>query len=416
MSARWRRGLGIAAGVMAAAGVAWGVALARARGAAPPEPLASARRGEFLVTLTVRGQIAAGRSVEVTAPDISGLRITWLAPRGSIVQTGAPVARFDSSTARQSLATKTAALRQAEASLAQAQATARIAAQQDALDLATDRNAVASARLDAAKAAILSPIDGAESRLALGMAEEKLTVEQATMAAHRASNAAKIASARRLRDKARADWARIERQLRQMQIDAPLTGAVNYLTNYSQGWLNAQPFKVGDSVWPEATLAEIPDLATLRLTTGVSEVQRGEVAVGDVVRMHPDSLPELTLTGRIRSIAPLAEPDFSSTFPPPQLFHIVARLDHIDPRLRPGMTGSLDVVTRKLPEAIIVPARAIFTVGGRPVVYVFAGGRYHRTPITVVARTADQAAIGGLAAGARVALADPTAAAPGGRS
>ncbi len=414
MSPGWRKGARIGSALALTAAAAWAIAYARGRGAPPAVPLAVARQGEFLVTVRVRGEVAAARSVEVAAPDITGLRITWLAPRGGIVAAGAPVARFDSSTAQQNLAAKTAALRQAAATLAQAQATARIAGQQDALDLATDRNAVASARLDAAKAAILSPIDGDESRLALGMAEEKLQVERAAIAAHRASNAAKIASARRLRDKAQADLDRIQRQLRQMQVNAPLSGAVNYLTNYSQGWMNAQPFKVGDSVWPEATLAEIPDLATLRLVAGVTEVQRGQVAVGDVVRMHPDALPELTLTGTIGSIAALAEPDFSSTFPPPELFHIVARLDRLDPRLRPGMNGGMEVVTRKLPHAVIVPERAIFTLGGKPVVYVFAGGRYRPTPVTVEARDRDQAAVGGLAPGTPVALADP-AAPPGGR-
>ncbi|HUX68227.1 MAG TPA: efflux RND transporter periplasmic adaptor subunit [Terriglobales bacterium] len=402
--AQWGVALALAGGVYA--GVRW----LRGRGLAPQLPTAVARRGEFLVTERVRGSLSPRRSVEADAPDITGLQIVWLAPRGSVVAAGQPLARFDSSTARQSADAKTAALRQAEATLEQTQATARIADQQDGLDLASDQNAVQSAELDASKAAILSPIDGAESRLALGMAREKLKVEQATIAAHRASNAAKIASAQRLRDKARADLELVQRQLRQMVLASPLTGVVNYLTNYSQGWLNAQPFKVGDSVWPNATLAEIPDLSSLEVLAKISEVDRGQVAVGQAVRMRLDALPELALTGQVTAVSALAEADFGSVWPPPKVFRLVARLDHLDRRLRPDMNGSVDIVTQRIPDAISVPTAAIFTRQGRPVVYVERGGRFQAEAITVQARNPDTAAVKGVAAGARVALQDPTAA------
>lgn len=403
--AQWGAAVGLALAVWV--GIRW----LRTHGQAPAVAMATAHQGEFLVTVTVRGSLAPLRSVEADAPDITGLQITWLAPRGSQVKAGDPIARFDSSTARQSLDAKTAGLRQAQATLDQAQATARITDQQDALDLATAQNAVASAALDASKAAILSPIDGDESQLALGMAQEKLKVEQATIASHQASNAAKVASAQRLRDKAQADLDLVNRQLKQMVMVSPLAGVVNYLTNYSQGYLNAQDFKVGDSVWPEATIAEIPDLSTLEVQAKISEVDRGRVAVGEAVRMRPDALPELTVTGTVTALSSLAEADFGSVWPPPQVFTLDAKVSHLDPRLRPDMNGSVDIITRRLANAISVPAQAIFTVQGKPVVYVERGGGYQAVPVTVLARNPDAAAVAGLAAGTAVALQDPNVAA-----
>ena len=38
---------------------------------------------------------------------------------------------------------------------------------------------------------------------------------------------------------------------------------MNYLQNFSQGWMNAKPFKVGDQVWPGSVIGEIPDLKTI---------------------------------------------------------------------------------------------------------------------------------------------------------
>lgn len=397
--------------VAIAAAAALLLAVRHFRAAALPAavPTAVAQQGEFLVTVTMRGSLAPQRSVDMNAPDISGLRITWLAPRGGIVKPGDPIARFDSSTARQALDAKTAALRQAQAALAQAQATALIADQQDALDLATDQNGVASAQLDASKAAVVSAIDGDESRLALGMAEEKLKVERATIVAHQTSNQAKVASAQSLRDKAQADLDLVNRQLKQMQLVTPVAGVVNYLTNYSQGYNNAQDFKVGDSVWPSATIAEIPDLSTLVLLAKITEVDRGKVALGEAVRARLDALPELELQGKVTTLSALSEVDFSGVFPPPRVFRLDATLDRMDPRLRPDMNGSVDIVTQRLPQAISIPAAAIFTVQGKPVAYVERGGRFQAAPITVLARNPDAAAIAGLAVGARVALRDPAA-------
>ena len=52
-----------------------------------------------------------------------------------------------------------------------------------------------------------------------------------------------------------------------------------YMMNYSQGWVNAKAFKVGDNAWPGSPLAEIPDLKTLRDgRKDRREIDRGRVA------------------------------------------------------------------------------------------------------------------------------------------
>jgi len=80
-----------------------------------------------------------------------------------------------------------------------------------------------------------------------------------------------------------------------------------------------------------------------------------------------------------------------------------------DPRLRPGMNAAADIVQSKLPNAISVPAKAVFTFQGQPVVYVKAGGSYQKTPVHVRARNTDEVAVEGLRAGSMVALIDPEA-------
>ena len=80
-----------------------------------------------------------------------------------------------------------------------------------------------------------------------------------------------------------------------------------------------------------------------------------------------------------------------------------------DPRLRPGMNGSADVVVRHIPNAISVPAKAVFTRDGKPIVYLAEAKGFRTVFVEVLARNPDEVAVRGpgMAAGAKVALAEP---------
>jgi HlyD family secretion protein len=370
-------------------------------------PTASAKQGEFLVLVRCRGELSARRSVQITAPlDVPDLQIVFLAPPGGEVKAGDTVIKFDPSRSQQDLKEKAAALRQAQASLDQAVAQARNTAAQDQLDLATAKYQAERARLEASKQAIVSAIQGQESTIDLGMAEEKVKVQRAATALHETSNSAKMASLTRLRDEARAQVEITEHRLTLMDLKSPLNGVINYLENYSQGWMNAQPYKVGDHATPGSALAEIPDLSTLQMESKVDEVDRGRIAVHDPVLVHVDAFPENVIAATLTSIAPLTEQSFSE-WPPTRSFKSYAQLDHPDPRLRPGMNAGADVVQTKIEGAITIPAKALFAVNGKPAVYIKRQGQYVPVEVHVRARNPDEIAVEGIAPGSLVALVEP---------
>src|SRR5579871_309633 len=169
-------------------------------------PVASARKGEFQVIVRCRGQLVSTRSVQLVAPmHIAGLQIAWQAPPNSEVKEGDVVIRFDSSLARQQLLEKQATLKQAQATVEQAVAQARITAEQDRLDLASAKVDLEKAKLEVSKQEIVSKLQGEESKIDLGLAEEKVRVQEATNNLHQMSDAQKIGSATRLRDKAQEE-------------------------------------------------------------------------------------------------------------------------------------------------------------------------------------------------------------------
>jgi HlyD family secretion protein len=371
-------------------------------------PVAAVRKGEFQVIVRCRGELAATRSVTLSAPvNVPGLQIAWQAPPNSTVKQGDVVLRFDSSAAQQQLLEKEAALQQAQATLDQAVAQARMTAEQDRLDLTSSQVDVEKSTLEASKEEIVSRLQGEESRIDLAMSQEKLRVEEATVNLHQKSDASKIASLTRLRDKAQQDIDVTKERLAKMEMHAPSGGVIVYLPNFSQGWMNAKPFAIGDQVWPGSGIAEIPDLTTLAMRGKLEEIDRGRISTGQDVRILVDPYPEKPFPGKLVLISPLVEQNFD--WPPTRNFRALGGFNEPDPRLRPGMNGQLDIIIQRIPNATSIPANALFTRLGRPAVYVEESGIWTPHEVEVLARNPDEVAIKGIAAGTKVALVEPDA-------
>lgn len=402
-----RRVIRVAVALAILAGAGYGLRQFRQTRAEAALPLATAKKGDFLVLVRCRGELIARRSEQLAAPlDATDLQIVWLAPAGGPVKKDEVVIKFDPSRMQQDLKEKQAALDQAQASLDQALADSRIAADQDTLDLSTAQYAMEKAKLEAAKQAIMSKIQGEESDIDFGLTEEKLKVQQASNVTHQKSNESKIASLQRARDTAKTQVEFTEHQLSLMELKSPLDGVINYMNNYSSGWANAQPFKVGDHAVSGGILAEIPDLSTLQMESKVDETDRGRVAVGDKVLVHVDAFPEKVMPASLAAITPLTEVSFSE-WPPTRSFRAYAQIESPDSRLRPGMNAGADIVQMKIADAISIPSKALFTQAGQPVVYVKRADRYVPQRVQVRAKNPDEVAIEGIAGGTMVALAEP---------
>jgi RND family efflux transporter MFP subunit len=373
-------------------------------------PLATARSGEFLVTVTCRGELVADSSTQVVAPNVPNLSIVWMAPANATVKQGDPVVRFDASGAQRQLKEKEAALSQAVASVEQARADAEIVAEQDKLEIASLKQAVELARIEVSKAQILSAIQAEDNKIALGMAQEKLRVKEAASVFNLTSAKSKVAAAESQRKKAEAEVNLIRERVSRTELRAPGSGVITYLMNYSQGWMNAKPFKVGDNVWPGSAVAEIPNLESLRLKGKAEEIDRGRLSPGQDVRVILDPFPEKTYTGKLDRISPLTEQSWE--WPPTRSFRAFAGLGEVDTRLRPQMNGRMDVVVERIPNAISVPSKAVFARDGKPVVLVPGKQGVRAVNVEVLARNPDEVAVRGIEAGTQVALVDESKESP----
>jgi hypothetical protein len=154
-------------------------------------------------------------------------------------------------------------------------------------------------------------------------------------------------------------------------------------------------------------LATIPDLSSLLIDATVEEVDRGRMRAGNEVIIRIDALTDLSIPATLTSISPMAEMSVDARA---RSFHAYAAFGtRADPRIRPGMNGTLDVVANRIPAATIIPAKALFTRHGKPTVYVSHAGGFTPVSVEVLARNTDEIAIKGVGGDARVALVDPFA-------
>jgi multidrug efflux pump subunit AcrA (membrane-fusion protein) len=387
------------------------------RAAGPDIQTAEVRRGEFVDYVQFRGEVKAIRSVVLTAPPGAGdIQILKLLRSGTMVKAGDVVAEFDATMLQRQVEQRRSELRQTDAEIARTRAQWRLTEEQNLTDLAAAKYNLERAKLDLSKAEILSAIDAEKARLAVSNAEQRLREIEERLEANRVAAEAEIESRKQRREKTLADLRLAENRVAALTLRAPRDGLVAILPNLRSrfGFSGASPpeFKEGDRAWPGAAIAEIPDLSTVRVNGRVEEIDRGRVKLGQEASVRVDALPDRELTGRVADISPLAKPDFSG-WPPTKNFDLAIQLDQTDSRLRPGMSATARVAVERIPDSLLVPAEAVFTKGGRTVVYVEVRRGFRRQfeerEVQIARRGLSQLSIArGLQPGERVATKDPT--------
>ena len=373
----------------------------------PTVPTYQVKRGEFLDSVQFSGEVKAMKSVTISAPAEAGdLQIVKLVAEGATVKPGEVVVEFDKTKTEQDLAQYRSTLKSAEASIEQARAQARLAEEEDKTGVLKARFDVEAAKLEASKQEIVSKIEGEKAKLSLADAQQKLTEAEAKQKSDRSLNQATIESMEQARKKAKYDVERAERALAKMSVRAPAAGTIAILQHWSGS--DTTQYRAGDRAWPGAAIAELPDASTLRVSARVDETERGRLALKLPATVQLNAIPDRQFTGHIETISEIASLDFTGGWPINRNFTIEIVLDQTDSRFKPGTSGQVTVVVDHVPDAISIPAQALFQKSGHTVAYVWDGSQFEEREIEVSRRNADKVMIAkGLDAGERVALKEP---------
>lgn len=154
--------------------------------------------------------------------------------------------------------------------------------------------------------------------------------------------------------------------LAQAQLLAPFAGTV----------LSVEANE-GEDVYAHNPLVLLADLSSLEITAQIDELDVGEVAVGQVVEIHFDAFPGQSVSGQVQRLAPAATPQRGST-----MYEATVRWESTNLPVRPGMAANLTITTEQRENVLLVPNRAIQTLGRRKVVRRLEGSATRQVEIT----------------------------------
>lgn len=374
-------------------------------------PVAKVRKGEFRIIVTTRGEIRSVNSTTIIAPQVPDPRIVTLAESGKPIRKGDVVVEFDAAQQEQNLLERNTSVRTIDSQMVQTKASHRIVTEMDGMNKMTAEYNLERSKLEASKAEVVSQIEGAKSRIDVGISQGELGQVGQTINTHKATQNADVERMDQNKDKAVRDVTRAKGYLTNMVLRAPSDGIVNLLPNFrSQGnWGSSPPpFKEGDRAWTGAAIAEIPDLSLLRIDLKLDEVDRGKMELGQKVKVRIDAIPDREFDAKLDWISPIASVQWRGGGMTEKTFPARATIDGNDKRLRPGMSASAEILIESEANQLLIPARASFTVQGKPSVYVQKGQAFIVRQIQVGKRNDSEIVVtNGLKEGEAVSLENP---------
>jgi HlyD family secretion protein len=390
----------------------------KAVGTAKPDdqvPVARVTNGTLELRVYATGDLQSTHSVTIIAPPVAGgtLQILNLASSGTHVNAGDVVVEFDPSEQQFNMEQARSDMAQADQEIAKAKADAAVQAAQDQVGLLKDRFDVRQAELDVSRNELVSAIDAKKNLLKLEEAKRVLAQLEQDAKSHATSSKAGIAVSQEKHNKAALAIEQAQRNIDNMKVKSTISGFVRVRENERAAGgfffpgMTLPEYRDGDQVFPGTLVGEVLDTTQMQLTAKISEGDRTNLKPGQPAEVRVDALPGEVLQGKVKTVGATASRSEWWSSDSSQKFSATFELDQPEPRLRPGMTARLAIMSGDIQGALLVPRQAIFVKEGKPAVYVKTTSGFVKQEIHIRAVNEGQAAVDGLKAGTEVALVNP---------
>lgn len=404
---RWLTGL-----VLLVAAV--GVSAAALRSARDPEPstdngrraaTATITRRDFVRSLRLSGTVEAVQATTVSVPRLAGqnvpsLVVTRLIRAGSLVQPGDLLVEFDRQEQLKNALDRRVELNDLEQQIRKKEAEERAARARDESEVAQAESSLTRAELEMAKNELLPKIQAEKNRQALEEADAKLKQLRTTFTLKRKAAEADIRILQIRRDKAENAMHQAESNADRMSIQSPIAGMAVIRSIWKSN--NMAEVQEGEEVRAGVPVVDVVNPDAMRVRAKVNQADVNDMKVGLPVRIGLDAYPDLSFTGRITQISPLAVRSTMSQ--KVRTFTALIEVEGSHPNLMPDLTASLDVEFGREARALVVPRDAIRYDADRAFVRLQRGSSFSDQPVTVGAANAHEAVIAsGIEEGAVVA-------------
>ena len=367
-------------------------------------------REPFVHSVEAEGQLRAAKTVSVMVPrEVKrSVRVAWLAPDGSQVETGDVIARFDATEFREQLENGESDLQanSLRISKTDSQSDSKLSSIDKDFEVATLELEVAE-EYQLVDAEVYSRSEILESSIDSELAGDKQGHASRMKGIQRDLAAAESALLEVEKRKVSINVQRARDGLDALEVRAPHSG----LFMINRDW-QGDPLRIGAQVWPGRPLAEIPEPGTMIAEVFVLESDAGGLEVGKKARLRVSAHPDVEFAALIDRVDPVAKPKERGS--PVQYFGVTLTLESSDPELmKPGQRVDATLVLEQLDDALVVPRQSVFVKDGRPHVWVREGGAFTERAVELGRQSTGRSVIlAGLDEGEVIALEPPG----GGRS
>lgn len=292
-------------------------------GARPPMPVefVEVKRGPVAERVTIVGNLIGAATVEAV-PKVNGRLQDVHVRLGDRVRRGQPIAKVEDREIREQVHQAEAAHRVAEATIRQREADLKLAQ----TNLERNRS----------------------------LLDRQLLPRQTyddTDARHQAA----IAQL----DLARAQFEQSKARLDELRINLANT----VIASPVEGFIGKRYLDPGAAVSPNAPVASIVDIRTVRMVVNIIEKDLKRLHTGMDAQVQVDAFPGEQFVGRVSRVAPVFDPQTRTA-------EMEIEVPNQSFRLKPGMFARVELTVDNRPNALTVPRAAIVDVDGKSGVFV----------------------------------------------
>ncbi len=318
---------------------------------------ASVSRGALEKRVLLTGELDAVRSVDVVVPRTKTwqLTISWLVEDGTAVKKGDRLVEFDNSAFTSQLESQRVLAKQAKRDYATGQ-------HLRAMSVADAEHKLKLAELAHDKAALVAKVardliserDYQERQLALDRTEAAVLTARADLESVRRSSDLDLKIKRIASEKAARAIANAEESIKILSITASEDGVAMVSNHPWMGTIIAS----GDTVQPGWTIVRLPDLSQMVIRATLSDVDDGELTTNMSADIVFDADPGRTAKGTVERISAVAQGTERGELL--RAFDVEVVLEAATGEwARPGMSARVEVLAKKLDDALLVPRSAI---------------------------------------------------------
>jgi RND family efflux transporter MFP subunit len=163
-------------------------------------------------------------------------------------------------------------------------------------------------------------------------------------------------------DLARAQFEQAKARLQELRINLANT----VISSPVDGFVGKRYLDPGAAVSPNAPVASIVDIRTVRMVAALVEKDSKRIRAGMPAEVEVDAYPGEKFTGRVSRVAPVFDPETRTA-------EMEVEVPNPGYRLKPGMYARVELTVAQRADALTVPANAVITLDGRTGVFTAEG-------------------------------------------